>query len=160
MIFLLCERPGTGGMDAGSCWKSPSVDGARKDVCAGAQAQTHVRTYPCTLGVPGVRDPGLHHPWRAPRALPAPCPVWLQGVAYLLRGTSPRLQLLCPLLGPHCPSISLTGRGALYGPGPLPFPLSVSTGFWYFQSWVSAWPLTQRAFLAVTPLAEVVTRMK
>lgn len=85
---------------------------------------------------------------------------WLQGVAYLLRGTSPRLQLLCPLLVPYCPSISLTGRGALCGPGPLPFPLSVSTGFWYFQSWVSAWPLTQRAFLAVTPLAEVVTRMK
>ena len=80
--------------------------------------------------------------------------------AYLLRGTSPRLQLLCPLLGPHCPCISLTGCGALYGPGPLPFPLSISTGFWYFQSWVSAWPLTQRAFLAVTPLAEVVTRMK
>lgn len=31
---------------------------------------------------------------------------WPQGAAYLLRGTSPRLQLLCPLPVPHCPSVS------------------------------------------------------
>ena len=113
MIFLLCEWPGTGGMDAGSCWKSPSVDGARKDVCAGAQAQTHVRTHPCTVGVPGVCDPGLHHPRRAPRALPAPCPVLAAGCCLSALWTeSPPAAALPPprpLLpqhqpdGPRCP---------------------------------------------------------